>query len=59
MPGIVENCSRYYLVVSSDGCAPITTKNGITMADFPRWSISINAACTNLRADALVRTDAA
>ncbi|SPO01631.1 uncharacterized protein DNG_04305 [Cephalotrichum gorgonifer] len=58
MPGIVANCSRYYLVVSGDGCDSIAAKNGITVANFRRWNTFIDAACTNLWADALVCTNA-
>ncbi|KAL2125946.1 hypothetical protein VTI74DRAFT_2157 [Chaetomium olivicolor] len=58
MPDIVSNCSRYYLVVSGDGCDSIAQKNGITVANFRRWNPYINSACTNLWANALVCTNA-
>jgi hypothetical protein len=54
MPGIVSNCSRFYQVVSGDGCDSIAQKSAITVANFRRWNTYINSACTNLWADALV-----
>jgi hypothetical protein len=58
MPGIVSNCSRFYQVVSGDNCEVIATKNSITVANFKRWNTYIDAACTNLWANALVCTAA-
>lgn len=58
MPGIVSNCSRYYLVVSGDSCGVIASKAGITAADFYKWNTSIDSGCTNLWLDALVCTKA-
>ncbi|KAM0331443.1 hypothetical protein ACHAQA_003119 [Verticillium albo-atrum] len=58
MPGIVSNCSRYYLVASGDSCDAIAQKAGVTVANFRRWNTSINSGCTNLWANALVCTNA-
>jgi hypothetical protein len=58
MPGIVSKCSRFYQVASGDGCDSIAQKSGITVANFRSWNTYINAACTNLWADALVCTKA-
>ena len=51
-PGIAADCTVLQLVHLDDTCARITSRNGITLADFLAWNPSIGtdatAGCTNL-----------
>ncbi|KAJ8114046.1 hypothetical protein OPT61_g3980 [Boeremia exigua] len=51
MPGIVENCDRFYKVQSGDGCDSIAQKNGITPVQLKSWNTEINTSCSNLWLD--------
>ncbi|KAF5588399.1 Autolysin [Fusarium pseudocircinatum] len=50
--GIVSNCDKFYMVKSGEGCATVTSKNGITLAEFYKWNTKVGSACTALYADA-------
>lgn len=56
MPGIAENCDRFYMVQSGDQCDTIASRNGITVAQLRNWNTEINAACSNLWLDYYVCT---
>ncbi|OGM49704.1 putative muramidase [Aspergillus bombycis] len=51
MPGIVDNCKKFYLVKAGDDCYSIDTAAGITFAQFRSWNTMIDAACSNLWVD--------
>ncbi|KAK4107828.1 carbohydrate-binding module family 50 protein [Canariomyces notabilis] len=48
MPGLAENCDRFYKVASGDQCDIIAQKHGITTSQFLTWNSFINAECSNL-----------
>ncbi|KAI4204249.1 MAG: hypothetical protein LQ350_001229 [Teloschistes chrysophthalmus] len=47
-PGIVSNCSKYYLVKSGDSCYTIEQAQKVTAANFQKWNTGIKADCSNL-----------
>lgn len=48
-PGtITAGCTKYYTVVSGDGCGSIETKFNLTLAQFTAMNPEINSGCTNL-----------
>ncbi|KAF3484341.1 uncharacterized protein GIQ15_03665 [Arthroderma uncinatum] len=50
-PGLVKDCDKFHLVVSSDSCYTIEVKYGVSAAQFTTWNPSINAECSNLWLD--------
>ncbi|KAK1488016.1 LysM domain-containing protein [Colletotrichum tamarilloi] len=51
MPGLAANCDGFYKVSSGDSCDAISSKYGISTAQFKSWNTEINADCTNLWLD--------
>ncbi|KAL8393950.1 hypothetical protein RB595_003640 [Gaeumannomyces hyphopodioides] len=51
MPGLAENCDKFYKVSSGDTCDAIARKNSITVAQFRSWNSLIDATCSNLWLD--------
>ncbi|KAJ8127373.1 hypothetical protein O1611_g6263 [Lasiodiplodia mahajangana] len=47
-PGMVDNCNKFYFVVSGDNCASISSKSGISLAQFMQWNPSVGSTCTEL-----------
>jgi LysM repeat protein len=56
MPGIAENCDRFYKIKSGDTCDAIASSNGITVAQLRSWNTEINAGCSNLWLDYYICT---
>jgi len=56
MPGIAENCDRFYKIKSGDQCDTIAASNGISVAQLRSWNTEINAACSNLWLDYYICT---
>ncbi len=54
MPGMVENCDRFYLVKSGEGCAAIAKRFNITLKQFYAWNTGVGDACESMWADAYV-----
>ncbi|KAL5360967.1 hypothetical protein BJX96DRAFT_175789 [Aspergillus floccosus] len=48
MPGIVDNCQRYYQVKDGDTCWTIQQQWGITAAQFNRWNPLVGSTCSSL-----------
>ncbi|KAK4241301.1 hypothetical protein C8A03DRAFT_12390 [Achaetomium macrosporum] len=46
MPGLAENCDRFYKVASGDQCDTVTQKDGISTAQFMSWPIYTAAGIT-------------
>lgn len=44
MPGLAENCDKFYKVASGDTCDAIAKKNSITVAQFRSWNSLIDAS---------------
>ncbi|KAH8846828.1 hypothetical protein MCOR27_003592 [Pyricularia oryzae] len=51
MPGVVENCQKFYQIKAGDGCWSIYTEAGITYEQLRSWNTGIDAACGNLWPD--------
>ncbi|KAJ7140505.1 hypothetical protein C8R43DRAFT_588687 [Mycena crocata] len=48
-PGtITAGCSKYYTVVSGDGCASLESRFNLTLSQFITMNPEINSGCTNL-----------
>ncbi|KAF7316288.1 hypothetical protein MIND_00147500 [Mycena indigotica] len=48
-PGtITAGCTKYYTVVSGDGCASIESRFNLTLAQFIQMNPELNSQCTNL-----------
>ncbi|KAF2824331.1 hypothetical protein CC86DRAFT_420818 [Ophiobolus disseminans] len=52
--GLVCGCTKFYRVVSQDGCWAIANANGITLEDFYAWNPATANECKNLQADTYV-----
>lgn len=48
MPDIVENCTKYHVVVEGDGCYDISVAYDISLSDFYSWNPDIGTDCYNL-----------
>lgn len=46
--GMATNCNKFYKVVQGDGCADISSANGIDIADFYRWNPAVGNTCSGL-----------
>ncbi|KAH7143396.1 hypothetical protein EDB81DRAFT_884012 [Dactylonectria macrodidyma] len=44
-PGMVCNCSKFYLVKKGDSCADIASKHDITLAEFTKWNSGTGSNC--------------
>lgn len=44
MPGLADNCDKFYKVSSGDTCDAIAKKNSITVAQFRSWNSEIDAS---------------
>lgn len=51
MPGIVDNCKTFHMVVSGDNCYNIQAKYNISLDQILAWNSQVNHECTNLWAD--------
>lgn len=49
--GMVGNCNKFHKVVSGDGCQPIATRYGITLANFYSWNPAVGSDCRTLIID--------
>lgn len=49
--GIVKNCDEFYFVQSGDTCASISSKKGITLAQFMSWNPAAKSDCSGLWAN--------
>lgn len=45
----VKNCNKFHFVGSGDGCASITTKYGISFAQFYAWNPAVGSNCELLQ----------
>jgi hypothetical protein len=43
-----SGCAKWYTIVTNDNCGTVSTKNGITSAQFLALNPELNAQCTNL-----------
>ncbi|WEW59001.1 hypothetical protein PRK78_004469 [Emydomyces testavorans] len=48
MPGIVENCKKFYLVKSGDSCYTIGMATGVSLSQLRMWNKNISPSCDNL-----------
>ncbi|KAL2820421.1 hypothetical protein BJX63DRAFT_380755 [Aspergillus granulosus] len=48
MPGIINNCRRYYQVKAGDSCWSIEQQYGITTAQFDLWNPMVGTSCASL-----------
>ena len=46
--GMADNCDKFYLVSSGDGCAAIATDEDISLADFYAWNPAVGTSCAYL-----------
>lgn len=44
MPGLADNCDKFYKVSSGDTCDAIANKNSITVAQFRSWNSEVDAS---------------
>ncbi|KAK8012877.1 LysM domain-containing protein [Apiospora marii] len=51
MPGLADDCDKFYKVASGDTCDAIAKKNSITVAQFRSWNSLVDANCSNLWLD--------
>ncbi|OJJ42541.1 hypothetical protein ASPZODRAFT_162157 [Penicilliopsis zonata CBS 506.65] len=49
--GIASNCTRFWLVSSSDTCSSIISKSGVSSIDFYNWNPAAGNECTGLTPD--------
>ncbi|EKV15529.1 hypothetical protein PDIG_25220 [Penicillium digitatum PHI26] len=47
-PGMVGDCTTFYLVLSGDTCAGIASSQGITVSDIEQWNRKVGSSCTDL-----------
>ncbi|KAI4125114.1 MAG: hypothetical protein LQ338_004442 [Usnochroma carphineum] len=47
-PGIISNCSKFYLVKSGDSCYTIEQAQKVSAANFQEWNTGIKTDCSNL-----------
>ncbi|KAH8692484.1 hypothetical protein GQ44DRAFT_719839 [Phaeosphaeriaceae sp. PMI808] len=52
--GLVCGCTKFYRVISGDGCWAIANANGITLDDFYAWNPATANECKNLQPDTYV-----
>ncbi|KAK1625448.1 hypothetical protein BDP81DRAFT_474374 [Colletotrichum phormii] len=52
--GVVDNCNRFYMVKTGDGCASVASANGISLSDFYKWNPAVGDACAGLWANVYV-----
>jgi LysM repeat protein len=45
---MVGNCDEFYFVVEGDSCAPIASKNGISLSQFYAWNPEVGTSCGGL-----------
>ena len=48
LPGMVDNCNKFYFVVKDDGCEDIASKFSITPEQFYTWNPFIGDGCKHL-----------
>jgi LysM repeat protein len=46
--GIVSTCNEFYLVVSGDTCAAVSTAAGISLTTFYAWNPAVGTSCAYL-----------
>ncbi|KAJ5726916.1 Peptidoglycan-binding Lysin subgroup [Penicillium malachiteum] len=47
-PGMVSDCTKFWLVGSGDTCADIASSEGITVADIEKWNSQVGSGCTDI-----------
>ncbi|KAF4919633.1 LysM domain-containing protein [Colletotrichum viniferum] len=52
--GMVDNCNRFYMVKTGDGCASIASANSIPLSDFYEWNPAVGNTCAGLWANVYV-----
>jgi LysM repeat protein len=45
---MTNNCNKFYMVVSGDGCSGVATSNGISLANFISWNPDLKSDCSGL-----------
>ncbi|QKD52295.2 uncharacterized protein FOBCDRAFT_238586 [Fusarium oxysporum Fo47] len=53
-PGMVSNCNKFYFVEQGDNCNAVSSKHGITLAQFTIWNPKLGTGCSGLWADVWV-----
>ncbi|EWY97095.1 hypothetical protein FOYG_05577 [Fusarium oxysporum NRRL 32931] len=53
-PGMVSNCNKFYFVEQGDNCNAVSSKHGITLAQFTTWNPKLGTGCSGLWADVWV-----
>ncbi|KAL4862725.1 hypothetical protein BDV12DRAFT_207026 [Aspergillus spectabilis] len=48
LPGMATSCDAFYLVQPDDGCAGITTANGISVSQLYAWNSNLGSGCSGL-----------
>lgn len=48
MPDIVDNCTKYHVVVDGDGCYDIAIAYDISLSDFYAWNPDVGTDCASL-----------
>ncbi|EMD65234.1 hypothetical protein GGP41_003868 [Bipolaris sorokiniana] len=46
--GIAAGCTKFYKVISGDGCWAISNANSIALTDFYAWNPAVGSDCQNL-----------
>ncbi|KAF3210312.1 hypothetical protein TWF679_006807 [Orbilia oligospora] len=52
--GMTKNCNKFYFVKSGDGCSPIASQFGVTLANFYAWNPAVKNDCSGLWANVYV-----
>jgi hypothetical protein len=53
-PSMVNNCDAFYFVPKDTHCSDITSRHGITAAQFAAWNPSVGESCSGLWAEVYV-----
>ncbi|KAM5435812.1 hypothetical protein MferCBS31731_006069 [Microsporum ferrugineum] len=48
MPGIVDNCEKFYLIKDGDSCYTINQATSTTLEQLRSWNKNINEDCSNI-----------
>lgn len=46
--GIIDGCSKFYKVMSGDGCYDIAAANNVALSDFYSWNPAVKSDCSGL-----------
>ncbi|RKL35924.1 hypothetical protein BFJ72_g8624 [Fusarium proliferatum] len=53
-PGMVSNCNKFYFVEQGDNCNAVSSKHGITIAQYTTRNPKLGTGCSGLWADVWV-----